>query len=334
MPKKKLSTVLNVQELNGPAQSKSLSKAEVAAFQENGFLVKRALIDDRQLTVQALELAWNHLLQNVPMDSAAGTALAEDDPSSWLSPSWAKMPPPPQDGFYEGRQRIVYSGLTVKLHDIGDHRVFLDALPNHPRVRKIARHLLGEDLRPSARTRGVYAIFPHKDAHQKQISADSLGPHSDRVCQQLNVCTYLSEVPPRGGGFTLYPGSHKIMANAHKSESNWSPKPHFREQLTQVAAEITPVEIAASPGDVIFWHGRMVHSSGIHHGTNIRWAVFGDFMINGEVLSDDEHRAVGQYEWFKDTRLLRDDSPVGNDMWRNWRLASFSEPGSNQRETK
>jgi hypothetical protein len=38
------------------------------------------------------------------------------------------------------------------------------------------------------------------------------------------------------------------------------------------------------------------------------------------VLSDEQHKALGQYEWFKDTRLFRDDHVVTNDMWRSWRI--------------
>ena len=85
-------------------------------------------------------------------------------------------------------------------------------------------------------------------------------------------------------------------------------------QIKQVVREIKPIELIGEPGDVIFWHGRTVHSSGIHIRSNIRWALFGDLMHDEPVLTDDEHRAVGQYEWFKDTRLLRNDASVTDDL--------------------
>jgi ectoine hydroxylase-related dioxygenase (phytanoyl-CoA dioxygenase family) len=141
------------------------------------------------------------------------------------------------------------------------------------------------------------------------------------VCQQLNACAYLDDVAPRSGGFTVYPGSHKLMFQAHRYESNWSPKPSYQDVMTKVVEEIEPYEIVAEKGAVIFWHGRTVHSSGIHIGSTIRWALFADFTRDRAVMNDEEHKQLGQFEWFKDTKLFREDSPVSTDMWRNWKVS-------------
>ena len=38
-------------------------------------------------------------------------------------------------------------------------------------------------------------------------------------------------------------------------------------------------------------------------------------------MSDEEHKDLGQFEWFKDAKLFRDDWPVSvDDMWRNWSM--------------
>ena len=305
----------------------SLSEEDIEFFKDYGYLVKPNLIDNRQQIEDALDFAWDYLLENLPVDPSSNWTLSKHNPETWHDPKWAKMPPPAASGFYEGRQRINYAATTIKLHDVGSKDVFVNLLPNHENVRKIATQLLGPELRPSTRTRGVYAVLPRKlneAERQSRINAKSLGPHCDRVCQQLNVCTYLENVPPRGGGFTIYPGSHKIMFQAHETESNWSPRPDFRDYLREAVSTITPVELVANAGDVIFWHGRMVHTAGIHVGSNIRWALFGDFMRDEKVLSDDEHRVLGQYEWFKDTKLLDKEPRVTSDMWRNWRLVANS----------
>ena len=182
--------------------------------------------------------------------------------------------------------------------------------------------LLGE-LRPSSRTRGVYALFPTTSADDEESRiVRALGPHTDQVCQQLNACAYLDDVPPRGGGFTVYPGSHRIMHRAHRLAANWSPLPTFRDAMRQVVAEIEPFELAGRKGDVIFWHGRTVHSAGAHLSRDIRWALFADFTHDRETLSDEEHRDAGLYEWFKDAKLFRADHEAGEDMWQGWRLAS------------
>ena len=297
-----------------------LSGAEIDFFVANGFVVKRGLIEHDALAA-AMERIWAHLLDRVPIDRQSGWSLSPNDPTTWLNPRWASMPPVPKAGFYSGRQRIVHAGATVKLHDLGDADFLLDLLPNNPEVRRVAARLLG-DLRPSKRTRGVYALFPTTSVDDEQSRIiRALGPHTDQVCQQLNACAYLDDVPPRGGGFTVYPGSHRIMYRAHQLAANWSPLPTFRDAMRQVVAEIEPVELAGGKGDVIFWHGRTVHSAGAHLGRRIRWALFADFTHDRETLSDEEHRLQGLYEWFKDAKLFRADHEAGEDMWQGWRLA-------------
>ena len=294
-----------------------VSAAEARFFQINGFLVKRGLID-RGLTDDAMERVWEDFERSVPMAEGA-PVVSRDEPDSWKSPQWGKMPPPDASGPFEGRQRVVHSGHTVKMHEIGAADFLLRLGPNHTRVRGIAEALLDRDLKPSQRTRGVYGIFPSREP-----TPGRLGPHTDQVCQQLNACVYLDDVPPHNGGFTLYPGSHRIMHEAHETEANWSPRPSYRDAIRKVAQQIRPVEFAAVAGTVIFWHGRMVHSSGIHTGNRIRWAVFADFSQNRETLSPDEHRTCGQFEWFKDTKLFRHDTPVSEDMWQNWNVARLA----------
>lgn len=334
-PVKKPSQVFDAPDLSADGQV--LSAAEIAFFIEHGFVVKKRLLASSAVDA-ALERIWRHLLENVPL--ADDGVLRQDDPSTWVSPPWAPMPPTPDAGPHEGRAPLVYSGAMVRLHDLGAADFLVRLVPNNPRVRRVAAALLG-DLRPSSRTRGVYALFPTRqdaagpedgEAAEARV-ADALLPHTDQVCQQLNACAYLDDVPPRGGGFTVYPGSHTALFHAHRFSANWSPLPHFGDVMREVTAGTTPLELAGHKGDVIFWHGRAVHSSGPHFGEHIRWAVFADFMQDGETLSDDEHRALGLFEWFKDTKLLRHDvetaAGVGRDaahgrqhpMWHGWRLA-------------
>lgn len=313
-----------------------LSRAEAAFFVAKGFLVKRGLLDAAAIDA-AMDRIWSHLLDRVPR--TAGWRLRQDEPASWLDPRWPPTPPTPKAGPHAGRLRIEHRDATVKLHDLGSANYLLQLVPNNPALRAVAAALLG-DLRPSRRSRGVYAVFP-KSASPVGNPADALAPHTDQVCQQLNVCVYLDAVAPRGGGFTIYPGSHRTMFAAHRSSANWSPLANYEAALAQVAAETRPLELVGAKGDAIFWHGRAVHSAGIHAGRNIRWAVFADFTHDRGVLTDDEHRAAGQYEWFKDAKLFRDDAPAaapGEDgaaagMWRGWRLGGYfpagaAEPGT------
>ena len=319
--KQRLSVVYEMPELAAPGEL--VSAAEIEFFVDNDFLVKKGMLNPSMLAA-ALDQVWAHLLENVPLLEGSGWELSREDKRTWMDPQWAPMPAHPVSGPYQGRQPLEHYGRIVKLHDLGEADYLLDLLPNDPSVRSVAEALLGDELRPSVRTRGVYAVFPTTDPSEpggkSRLRGSFLGPHIDQVCQQLNVCAYLDDVAPRNGGFTVYPGSHRLMFRAHEYESNWSPLAGFRDVMQQVVEDIEPYELVAEKGSVIFWHGRMVHSVGIHIGSDIRWALITDFTHNREVMSEDEHRDLGQYEWFKDAKLFKVDAPVSDDMWRNWKV--------------
>lgn len=299
-----------------------LSAAEIEQFKTFGFLFKRGLIDREDAKI-AMARVWETLLATVPAAEESNWQLDPNQPDSWRSPQWGEMPPAEKSGFFEGRQRTVASGHAVKMHEIGDQKFLLDLVPNNPKIYSIAQQLLADRLKPIERTRGVYALFPaRRDQRFRDswIRGRALGPHTDRVCQQLNVCAYLDEVPPRSGGFTVYPGSHRLMFNAHTFEANWSPNAQFQDAMQQVVASIKPVEFVGEQGDVVFWHGRTVHTAGIHTGDVIRWAVFADYTEDRPLVDADGHRELGLYEWFKDAKLFKRDVKVGEDMWRSWRI--------------
>lgn len=313
--KQQLSAVFEMPDLTEPGES--LSAAEITFFKENGFLIKQGLLDTNQVS-SALDAVWTHLVDHVPM--ADSQQLSRKNRASWRSPAWAPMPPHPTSGLHQGRQPIEYFGRTVKLHDIGDRPYLLDLLPRNKRVLEIATRLLGDNLRPTTVTRGVYGVFPPADEAKNpdRLRGASLGPHTDQVCQQLNICAYLDDVRPRSGGFTVYPGSHRAMYQAHTHDSNWSPGTGFREAVRRVIDSIEPLELCAQQGAVIFWHGRTMHSAGIHIGEDIRWALFADYTLDMDILGEDEHRTLGQYEWFKNAKLFRHDYPISEDMWAHW----------------
>ena len=298
-----------------------VSEAEMDFFCEYGFLVKKRILDPDKLEA-ALDRIWTHLLAKVPVKPGSAWTLSRDDKQTWKDPEWAEMPPHPVDGPFQGRHPIEHMRRIVKLHDLGSENYILDLLPNDPHVREVAETILSPDLRAITRVRGVYIVFPSEPLSEGKLEDQGrfLGPHTDQVCQQLNACGYLEDVNPRNGGFTVYPGSHKRMFRQHRYEAIWSPLSSCRATLKEIAETIEPYEIVAEKGSVIFWHGRTIHSAGVHLGADIRWALFADFTRNQPVLTDEEHKDANQYEWFKDAKLFRADKLVGDDMWRSWRL--------------
>lgn len=300
-----------------------LSANEREFFIENGFLIKPGLVSE-ELLAPAMDRIWSHMLDVVPVHPDTNWRLIRDDRSTWVNPQWAVMPPHPESGPYQGRQPVEHYGRIVKMHDIGVEDYLLELLPQNEHVVAVAQALLSTSLRPVTRIRGVYPVFPTRDAADpdgtRRITGRALGPHTDQVCQQLNAVLYLDEVRPRSGGFTVYPGSHQRLFQAHSHESNYSPLPTYEETVLDILKDTTPLELVAPRGSVIFWHGRLLHSAGIHVGEDIRWAAFADYTQDRPVLDDDEHRRLRQFEWFKDAKLFSDDAPVTADMWRNWRL--------------
>lgn len=321
--KQKLSRVFEMPTLAEPG--KTLSHAEIDFFLENGFLIKERFLPDDRIDL-AVDKVWDHLLAAVPSAPDADWQLRKDEPDSWVNPRWAKQPDHPKSGPFQGRQPIEHYGRIIKLHDIGNADYLLALCANNEAVRAVVRSLLGDALKTNTHTRGVYLVFPTRKRgerlRQRRSTGALLGPHTDQVCQQLNACAYLSDVNGRNGGFTVYPGSHRIMFHAHRYEANWSPLPSYYDRTEEVVTTIKPFELTAPKGSVIFWHGRLMHSVGIHTGDAIRWALFADFTQDRETLDDDEHRAVGQYEWFKDAKLFREDFEVTSDMWRHWKIGA------------
>lgn len=300
-----------------------VSDDEVDFFKTNGFLFKRNLLD-KSACQAAMNSVWRSLERVLRDQNDPDWRIDRNSPQGWRDVQLANTGAADASGFFEGRQRTAIHGRTVKMHEIGNADYLLKLLPNNQNVRAVANAMLGEPLKRTYRTRGVYAILPGPvlTEEEKRIhtTGERLGPHTDRVCQQLNVCAYLEDVPSRSGGFTVYPGSHKHVFYGHRYESNWSPTKEYNDVVASVVNTTTPVEFVGDQGDVVFWHGRMVHSAGIHVGPSIRWAMFADFTLDQPTLDADGHRSVGQYEWFKDAKLFRSDRVVTQDMWRGWRI--------------
>jgi len=169
------------------------------------------------------------------------------------------------------------------------------------------------------------------------------------MCQQLNLMCYLSDTAPRSGSFTLWPDSHRLLYGAFEFEFNDGRAPggegnayvrRYKELHAEAIERIVPVEVCGDAGDVIYWHGRTLHSAGIRRGGAIRLAVPADFQQQRPTLTEGDHkcprgwvdgtgRGVSSgkgdssdrgHEWFKDSVVLADDRPPQLDMWSSRRI--------------
>ena len=185
-----LSRCSGPEDLTASAHLKTLEKDDVAFFKENGYLIKKGLLDAAKVE-RARSAVWDAIEGKLPLvpgcperhQHSASPGVRRNDPSTWAGASVN------YDGNHGGG-----------LRSLGHLPWMLDLVPDDPNVRAIATAMLGP-LRPSLRTRGVYAIFPREPDSRPPLSGKSLGPHNDGVAQQLNVMCYLEPVGPRCGGF-------------------------------------------------------------------------------------------------------------------------------------
>mgnify|MGYP000324331624 CR=1 FL=1 len=160
-----------------------------------------------------------------------------------------------------------------------------------------AEALVGEGvLAPPGEGMQVAVDFPDADAADPVPGAKTADGHLDGYAAfeenpevttfQLGAAIYLDDVAPRGGGFTVWPGSHRAAAayfDDHALESvggkpNNSQLPATGDEPGEwdydrrLHDQWDPYEIAGSAGTVVFWHGLLTHTAGINTGERARLA--------------------------------------------------------------
>jgi hypothetical protein len=131
-----------------------------------------------------------------------------------------------------------------------------------------------------------------------------------------------------------------------------NPRPSERNQECHklVRETIQPVEFTGKTGDVLFWHNRMIHSSGLNfggsvradgsiHPPRVRIAAIQDYQrvraktwlkYGGTPLADGSYTEFGpdadpatpvQMQWHHDALELAPERPIDtDDMWSGWNL--------------
>ncbi|MEZ4869870.1 MAG: phytanoyl-CoA dioxygenase family protein [Caldilineaceae bacterium] len=251
-----------------------LADEEIAFFKENGYLIKRGILDPA-LMAQARESMWR----------GAPTQLKEDDPESWIGPFVEKS---------DDRESVRY-GYTWKYRAPGNEAWMVALLPKNRTVWAIAEALLGVNtLTEPERVRGIYCILPEGDAPEQPYHC-----HVDQHPFHLGVVAYIDTVPPNGGGFTVWPGSHRAFYPVFATQHTFTPTDQAQPVLQKVDRQ-PYVDCYGNAGDVVFWHHRLGHSAGHNRSRQIRQAVLYDFRR-------------------KDLEALQ-EVPPHQDMWTDWAI--------------
>lgn len=292
----------------------TLSASEITHFKQQGFIVKRGLVSEQTVFDQIIDYVWETVPDGV---------MARDDQASWLDSPHERWP----------RERAteigVLGGTNWKMrskHRIGREQLLRDCTANHPKVLEVAAQFIGHSVMQSLRVRGVYVILP------KPIGAEGrLGPHVDHAAAHLSAMVLIDHIEPKSGGFTVWPGSHERLhpyfmgcQHAHFVKER---KGYFQQEFAKILSDTVPVEFVGEPGDVVFWHPRLIHSAGVNYSaeTNtprIRYAIPCDFQKGGRILYDDDDLGPGTtHQWWVDTRHYRGDPiPTKDNLWTDWEI--------------
>ena len=288
----------------------TLSEAEVAFFKENGFLVKRGLLDEPEVFEKVVGSVWD----NVPRD-----LVKRDDPTTWIDApqgEWTSEDAERMGPFRRGSWKM-------RGRDIGTESFFVDGIANHPRMRQTVSQFIGEMPRLANRVRGVYCIFPKAPDREARLS-----PHGDHTGAQLSAMVFVSKVPPHCGGFTIWPGSHYMSHPFHRTVHgplDDDQAEAYMKARNEVLEAVTPVEFHGNAGDVVFWHPRLVHGPGINYSAEhdqqyIRYIVPCEYQKDGLTSYFNlSHGPAPNRQWWVDTKNFREDAPATEDnIWDGW----------------
>lgn len=289
-----------------------LTPAEVHAFKRDGFLVKRELIKN----TTALDRIISYMWDNVPRQ-----IIKRDKPDTWLAKphkEWTETDAKRVGNLHRGNWKM------RSPQGLGTESFILDHTANHPAVRNVAKDLIGDPVALADRVRGVYAVLP------KPVDVEGgLGPHVDHAAAQVSAMVILNEVPKRCGGFTIWPGSHRLLHDywdtcysAYISERH---EETFQKVFREILRSVPPLEFCGGPGDVVFWHSRLIHSAGINYSAEtstprVRLVVPCDFQHSGLSYYDDDGLGPGpKAQWWVCTRHFKEDiPPTEENLWHDW----------------
>ena len=253
-----------------------LTEADIQFFKREGYLIKRGILDP-DLCARARERLWDD-----PPPS-----LKKDDPETWIGP----IKPEEESDDRENFKR----SYRWQYRKLGREPWMVDLLPKNPTVWAAAEQLLGKGRFPAPqRIRGIYCTLPYGNVERK-----SRHLHVDAHPFNFAVVAYIDHVPEDGGGFTVWPKSHRKFFFDYHSRYKMEPTPNYQNDRAEFeTSEEKSLQTHGAPGDIIFWHHRIGHMASHNYSPQIRQAVLYDFILN-------------------DMPRLQEEPP-GNDIWVDW----------------
>ena len=259
-----------------------LTRDQKREFKRCGFLVLDGVLDDDTVT------------------AARETVEADDIPESW--DHLEELIDTPDDELpFDVEER------NVKMHS-GDFKITEHGEPFrrvNEQLYPYAEELVGAGrLDDPSETGRIVLRYPQPETLTTPgaTQASDIDSHIDGVnvgssMPTFGAAIYLDRIQPRGGGFTVWPGSHHLVGKYYREEAEdiyagdggvpaLAPDGTWDEDR-QLSEQYDPIEVHGDPGTVVLWHGHMEHTGGINlsPGT-VRMAQFTRFTL-GEDCYDD-----------------------------------------------
>ena len=142
---------------------------------------------------------------------------------------------------------VSYGDTNINWTQIGGQPDFVSVTSAHPNVLRMVQALIGGPVKRPHRNRGTYVHFPREEI-------GGLGPHNDTMPAELFGMVYLSDVPPRSGGTSIWPTSPQRLYQCLESEHRcgFNPNEKYSPEFEAILDEVKPVEFVGGAGDVIF----------------------------------------------------------------------------------
>ena len=252
----------------------TLTVEELRFFKREGYLIKRQVMDPA-LMARARERLWDD-----PPPS-----LRRDDPRTWVGP----LPESEHSTEFDNARR----DYRWNYRRVGAEPWMVRMAATAPAIFALAERMLGAgELQPPERVRGIYCTLPYGDRPRPPV-----GCHCDGHPFHLGVVGYIDDVAPDGGGFCVWPGSHRAFYHTFRT-GYLRDTTADHDAVMERVNRAPPVDCHGAAGDVVFWHHRLGHMAGHNYSSRIRQAVLFDFCK-------------------RDLEAVREQPPPA-DMWQHW----------------
>ncbi len=244
-----------------------LTDADKNFFKENGYLVKHNVLSAVQISA-AQDALWE------------GIEADRNDPKTWIDANPRVPVPSNHPAISATAQESPAFAMAEEL--VGKGRLN----PGNPGPRLVF---------PSGSDEWALPEHGHLDGY---YTPNNGVPEGTVGIFHVGLTIYVEHIEPRGAGFIVWPGSHKVAHEYFKNHSLLSIQGGTSQTLF-AGLENPPraMEITGPPGTVCFWHGQLVHTGSKNCARNIRMALIARLSR-------------------KDLNDIRFESP--DDMWTYW----------------